>query len=458
MRCPVWFEIQTTTRGFSIFGNHPFKNNKIFYKVRVEKARTVSRNMSRAFVPDALSEFMLTKTKVTEVYGYNGTISQRKHGCNVQAILENMYEEQREHTFAAFGETYLKYRRVVLEWMVGVCEYFSLHMTTTYAAAAYLDRLQPNEKFSRFEWQMVAICCILISAKYNESEEDVPDLTTLEEITQQKISNETVLSYELWALKKMGWKLTVHTPMAFLSSYAACGIFFAGDECEDYPELLSAHMKSNNLDIQERRLQSINNDAVAVPTYEPIFEELATKHMLTLSSLCLLDSKYKEFHASMVAAAILYCCRRDLRISPIWPKDLVELTAYEFHEIYHIISQISYCASQIGVLSDEECRDGQFECDSELYIEGVVEQRTSNLESIQSDNDDSIDAFDYQSREKGYHIGLVSIERSSASTYGARSSVCSFDEMNLENSTPGCRTSPTSIIDIDSGSYLIFHP
>jgi hypothetical protein len=47
--------------------------------------------------------------------------------------------------------------------MVDVCEYFNLHPTTTHAAAAYLDRLQPNEKFSRFEWQMLAICCILIS-------------------------------------------------------------------------------------------------------------------------------------------------------------------------------------------------------------------------------------------------------------------------------------------------------
>jgi hypothetical protein len=47
----------------------------------------------------------------------------------------------------------------------------------------------------------------LSSAKYNESEEDVPDLTTLEEITQQQIPNETVLNYELWALKRMGWKL-----------------------------------------------------------------------------------------------------------------------------------------------------------------------------------------------------------------------------------------------------------
>ena len=127
--------------------------------------------------------------------------------CNVHGILQTMMEEQRDHLYCKLGEAYVKYRKVVVEWMMDVCDYFALHPTTTHAAIAYLDRLQPSDKFSRYEWQMLAICCILISSKYNESEEDVPDLQTLEDITQQPIPNETVLNYELWALKKMGWKL-----------------------------------------------------------------------------------------------------------------------------------------------------------------------------------------------------------------------------------------------------------
>ena len=103
--------------------------------------------------------------------------------------------------------------------MVDVCEYFTLHATTTHAAIAYLDRLQPNEKFSRFEWQMLAICCILIASKYNECEDHVPDLSTLEEITQQTIPNDTVLNYELWALKRMGWKLNGEYILLMLAGY-----------------------------------------------------------------------------------------------------------------------------------------------------------------------------------------------------------------------------------------------
>jgi hypothetical protein len=91
--------------------------------------------------------------------------------------------------------------------MLDVADYFHLHCTTTHAAVAYLDRLQPGDKYTRYEWQMMAIVCILISCKYNEREEDIPPLRKLEEITQQRIPNEIVLSYELWALKRMCWGL-----------------------------------------------------------------------------------------------------------------------------------------------------------------------------------------------------------------------------------------------------------
>ena len=144
----------------------------------------------------------------------------------IKAIINEMHKDQSEHNYVKFGSTYLKYRKVVSEWMIEVyillfthsiilsyyyikvCEYFDLHLTTSHAAIAYLDRLQPNEKCSRLEWQMLAISCILLSSKYNENEEHVPDLATLEEITQQSISNEIILNYELWILKKLGWKLS----------------------------------------------------------------------------------------------------------------------------------------------------------------------------------------------------------------------------------------------------------
>ena len=242
-----------------------------------------------------------------------------------------MANEQRDHEHFILGATFMKYRKVVAEWMVDVCEYFTLHATTTHAALAYLDRLQPNEKFSRFEWQMLAICCILIASKYNECEDHVPDLTTLEEITQQAISNETVLNYELWALKRMGWKLNgespilacsvylsvclsvrdsiltplppslssshlpaARTPMAFLSSYHVLGLLLPSDWCP-----------SGSLEVSEERLKA---------------------ECQSLATQCAIDVRFKSHKATDVAVAIAYCARRKLGVVPVWRPELTAMT------------------------------------------------------------------------------------------------------------------------------------
>mmetsp|Transcript_4720 Transcript_4720/g.6477 ORF Transcript_4720/g.6477 Transcript_4720/m.6477 type:complete len:329 (-) Transcript_4720:566-1552(-) len=219
---------------------------------------------------------------------------------NVLAILRSIYAEQNEHTFNKFSEAYIKYRKVVAEWMVDVADYFNLHPTTTHSAIAYLDRLQPNERFSRFEWQMLAICCLSISSKYNECEEHVPSLKSLEEITMQKISNECVLNYELWSLKRMGWKLNARTAVSFLSSYLVVGVV--------YPDDKQIQTGTKTVSITPASIQS------------GVFN-LATK--------CILDSRFKGILASATASAILYYIRNSFGIQPIWRRELTFLTGHD---------------------------------------------------------------------------------------------------------------------------------
>jgi Cyclin, N-terminal domain/Cyclin, C-terminal domain len=203
--------------------------------------------------------------------------------------------------------------------MIDVCEYFNIHPTTTHGAIAYLDRLQPNLMFSRFEWQMLAICCILISAKYNESEEDVPDLATLEDITNQKISNDSVLNYELWALKKMGWKLSVRTPMAFLSCYLSVGITSESDFHTGYSTA------------SKREIDSV-----------------LEKQINALATLTALDAQFKEISASELAASIVFVARRNLNFSFVWNEDLVQLTSYSLSSLSETIAHIDAAYAALG--------------------------------------------------------------------------------------------------------------
>eukprot|EP01038_Epipyxis_sp_PR26KG_P007578 gene7578-10326_t len=222
-------------------------------------------------------------------------------GCNVESIIELMFQEQCEHNYSKFAEAYVKYRQVVAEWMVDVCDYFNLHPTTTHAAISYLDRLQPNEKFTRFEWQMLAICCILISSKYNECEDHVPCIQKLEDITQQHISSESILNYELWALKKMGWRLNARTSIAFICSYCVVGITNSNDSFSISDTLLSCLELRKSFESQ----------------------------MITIATKCLLDIQFKPFQASILACAILFFVRRERKVQPVWRPSLTNLTMHD---------------------------------------------------------------------------------------------------------------------------------
>ena len=162
---------------------------------------------------------------------------------------------------------------------------------------------------------MIAISCILMASKYNECEDHVPDLRTLEDITQQAISNETVLQYELWALKRMGWKLNARTAICFVCSYLRCGIILESDimraSVGEEGKSSSAGPASPS---QSVFVSETNPEVLA------FLDATAGKLSKKIAAACILDSSYKQFLASDVAIAIVYVIRSQLVVEPWAPE------------------------------------------------------------------------------------------------------------------------------------------
>lgn len=234
--------------------------------------------------------------------------------------------------------------------MIDVCGYFKLHITTAHAAIAYLDRLQPDENCERQEWQMIAVACILIASKYNESEQDVPPLNVFEEIIHQNIPNETMLTYELWVLRRISWQLNARTPAAFLTSFLSAGIFFE-DDCASTSFSSQAEL-----------------------------EELFAKEAMRLASVCLSDTQYKAFRSSDVAAAIVFKLRKRFQFQRYWRAELVEMTTCDpmaskaIDTILRMLDTVPMDASLAALLSSRpvvsptqlsEATDAEFSLDME---------------------------------------------------------------------------------------------
>ena len=231
--------------------------------------------------------------------------------AQMAVILENMVKEQVEHKYDSFGPAYQQYRNAVCVWIVDVCRYFQLHLSTTHTAIAYLDRLQPDESFSRLEWQMLAITCVVIAAKFSEREEDVPSLGTLEEITQQQISTSVILNYELWALRKLSWEMNAYTPHAFVTCYMAMGVVFVGDVVRG-----------------------------AVPEAATDISRALHECMDCLATDCLIEPRLKRVPGSQLAAALVYMARRYHGVQPWWRPELETLTRCDVGVVTAVVNEI----------------------------------------------------------------------------------------------------------------------
>jgi hypothetical protein len=85
--------------------------------------------------------------------------------------------------------------------------------------------------------QLVAISCILIGAKYEEAEENVPSSAELNEFAQHEYSTEMIQQMELTVLNRLDWCLTAVTPLHFLGYYLAKGALFVDDLMQGKPLL-----------------------------------------------------------------------------------------------------------------------------------------------------------------------------------------------------------------------------
>lgn len=322
--------------------------------------------------------------------------SRDESGCRMQAMLKMMIEEENEHNNSNFEEAYLKYRQIVAKWMMDVCEYFGLHVTTTHAAIAYLDRLQPNDNDSRLEWQMIAISCIMVSSKYLESKDIVPDLATLEKITQQEITKENLLKYELKTLSRLDWILDVKTAMAFLSYYSSVGVVYPDDSMAK---------------------------ALVVPED---LKYLIDKHFDALSTLSCLDVRFKSIKSSIVAAAIVLHVRTLLNVAPSWRNELVELTSYHQYELEDVVDLLREVAQTVRGL-------------------GLEESHNQSLTEVQSD-DETSETVSSSDRTVDEELVGNGLDNASAITPDR-------PQKEKEEAVPSCE-SPTSITAVAECSRI----
>eukprot|EP00947_MAST-08B_sp_MAST-8B-sp1_P003609 g3609.t1 len=196
------------------------------------------------------------------------------------------------------GVKYLKYRRVLVDWMCEAGDEFNLNNSTMHVAVNLLDRVLQGTVVARNRYQLVAMCCIIIAAKYEEVEEAVPTPADMTEYAQGVFTIDHLISMEVIILNKLKWELRAITPLHFIGYYCAKGVLFDTD-----------HMQGKPL-------------VDKVPRY-------MKKYCDFFADLCLQEYAFQQYVPSVLAASIILAARRALRIRPLWREELSTLTEHE---------------------------------------------------------------------------------------------------------------------------------
>ncbi|KAI3382560.1 hypothetical protein SNEBB_003710 [Seison nebaliae] len=110
-----------------------------------------------------------------------------------------------------------RYRMTIVDWIVEVCDEYSMHTEVAYLAVAYADRYLSKREIPKNKLQLLAIACILIAAKYEEIYP--PEMSDCIFVTEKSYDASQICQMEISILKEIDFKTAVITPLFFMKYY-----------------------------------------------------------------------------------------------------------------------------------------------------------------------------------------------------------------------------------------------
>uniref|UniRef100_A0A8C2Q972 Cyclin E2 n=1 Tax=Cyprinus carpio TaxID=7962 RepID=A0A8C2Q972_CYPCA len=160
-----------------------------------------------------------------------------------------------------------KMRSMLLDWLMEVCESYTLHRQTFYLAQDFFDRYMLSQSdVQKDQLQLIGITALFISSKIEEIYP--PKITELAYVSDGACLAEEILQMELIMLKALNWDLCPETVLSWIKLY-----------------------------IQIASLYDVTN------LLEPQFSQETYIQITQLLDLCILDINSLDFKYGVLAAA-----------------------------------------------------------------------------------------------------------------------------------------------------------
>lgn len=139
-----------------------------------------------------------------------------------QAIYANMQHAEMRIQPMPAGH-YDRCRKTLTSWVIEVCEEISVSDITAFHACSLMDRVfvsgELNNKEKQEHFQLFAMCCILIAAKYQEVEERHPTMAELIRCAGDTYSTDWFRQAEFSVLRFLKWDVSCVTPACYTNLF-----------------------------------------------------------------------------------------------------------------------------------------------------------------------------------------------------------------------------------------------
>ncbi|ETI40652.1 hypothetical protein F441_13946 [Phytophthora nicotianae CJ01A1] len=224
---------------------------------------------------------------------------------DVDAVYRAMLRQELLRPDFSKQYEYLKYRRVLVDWMAEVGEtHLRMRKEYVHAAVGYLEKVlardAPLPRKDRF--QLLALSCLRVALKFLGTDEELPPMAEFWEMGNRMYSHEEISDAEADIFQKLGWNLTMVTPLHFLQHYMGQTVLFADDQ------LLGSEL--------------VDEAHGYYCKYAEFFVDLVLQ-----------EYSLQVYRPSVLAASVLVASRKALGVTPLWRDELSVLTGYDEKQV-----------------------------------------------------------------------------------------------------------------------------
>ncbi|XP_069671697.1 cyclin-J-like isoform X2 [Periplaneta americana] len=197
-----------------------------------------------------------------------------------------------------------KYRSILVAWMRSIAEDLHLNNAAIHLAVYLLDIFMDNHRIEEERLNFVALVCILLAAKTEERDANVPKISELNTRVGNQYPATDFISLEFMVMHFFHWNLVIPTAAHF---------------AEYFTVFATSLSDMNSAPPQFNTYPDLRN---AVQQYIRDFLDLS------LQEVCLIPMK-----PSFVAAVCIAAARQFLHMSPKWPDVLENVTMYQYKDL-----------------------------------------------------------------------------------------------------------------------------